>query len=788
MQNDSRRWWDLPAAFFLLACLMVVAFRLGDTDWTENLDIVSTTTLLGCLLGLALGYSSFRRWPAFLIAAGYTLTILPWQLTAQIKGGVAWLERVSSLGGRLWAGLQAFFQNQPLTDPLPFLTNMVVLFWLVSLIAGYNLTRHGRPWQGVLVAGVAMVVIDIYHHELGRGGFGMAVFIIFALLLLTRMYFLTNAKRWEEQRVSMDTDTGWSFGRGALVTAVLLVLLAWNVSTVAKAFTPATRERREVVNMWRIMRQRFENITAPLRGSVPVPVEYYDEEFSLGTGAVLSDDPVMTVSPDIAIRIGVNYYWKMRTYDRYLNGRWYSTLEQIKGMEPGDPSINIGPLRGRMAVRFRFRTLRNMSMLVAPSLTLAVSRPVTLVYGPADGEAIDLVAVEIDPMLREGETYEVYARVSAPTVSQLKTAGSDYPEWVKDAYLQVPITMPESIKNLALEITEGLETPYEKAAAITAWLRENIRYSAVIPAPPEDVDPIEWVLFTEKQAFCNYYATAEVLMLRSLGIPARWAVGYAQGTYNEEKRHYEVLARDGHAWPEVYFPGYGWIEFEPTASLPEINRPSGDNASSQSPLFDPTGGTFLNDPRDRSLEEDPRLGVDLPGGESGTRAIIEPLTALVLVAFLLIVAAVLFLIRRAQRDPSKSLPTLLERAVLRRGWRAPALLRLWSSYTRLSPIERAFIAVEWSTRLMGGKISEGLTPTEQLKALVAVLPAGEVQGSRLLDEYQRAIYSPHPANLEAARQASRALIWLAFTARLKKIGESILFGGAKSKTASGWDV
>jgi transglutaminase-like putative cysteine protease len=788
MKKRPPRWWDLPAAFFLLSCLMVVAFRLGDTRWTENLDIVSTTTFLGCVLGLALGYSTFKRWAAFLIAAGYTLTIPAWQLTAQMKGEVAWLERLSSLGGRLWTGLQTFFQNQPLTDPLPFLANMVALFWLVSLIAGYNLTRHGRPWQGVLVAGVAMVVIDIYHLELGKGGFGMAVFIIFALLLLTRMYFLTNARRWEEAHVSVDHDTGWSFGRGALVTAFLLVLLAWNVTTVAKAFTPATRERREVVNMWRILRQRFENITAPLRGSVPVPVEYYDEEFSLGTGAILSDDPVMTVSPDIARRIGVNYYWKMRTYDRYLDGRWYSTLEQIKGMEPGDPSINIGPLRGRMAVRFRFRTLRNMGMLVAPSLTLAVSRPVTLIYGPADGDAIDLVAVEIDPMLRAGETYEVYARVSAPTVSQLKTAGSDYPGWVRDSYLQVPVTTPESIKNLALEITRGLETPYEKTVAITAWLRENIRYSAVIPAPPDDVDAIEWVLFTEKKAFCNYYATAEVLMLRSLGIPARWAVGYAQGAFNEEKKLYEVLAKDSHAWPEVYFPGYGWIEFEPTASLPEINRPSGDNASSESPLYDPTGGTFLNDPRDRSLAEDPRLGVDLAGAESAARTFIQPLTALTLVVSLSIVAAILFLIRQAQRDPRKALPVLIEKAIHRRGWRTPALLQLWVSYTRLTPIERAFLAVEWTTRLMGAETRDGLTPTEQLKEMVKVLPAGEAHGSRLLDEYQKAIYSPHPADLLAARQASRALIRMALITRIKKFGEAVLFGGTKSKAASEWDI
>jgi len=775
MVKRSQRWWDLPAAFLLLASLMTVAFRLGDTEWTEDLNLVATTTFMGVLLGLAFGYSQFKRWTVILLAAGYTLTVPVWQLTALMQEDVAWLERLASLGGRLWTGLQIFFQNLPLSDPVPFLTNMVLLFWLVSLIAGYNLTRHGKPWLGVLIGGLALLVIDIYHPELGQRGLAMAFFIIFALLLVTRVYFLTNSKRWKQEHASVETDTGWSFVRGALVTVILLVLLAWNVSNVAKAFTPATRERHEVVNLWRSLRQRFENITAPLRGSVLMPVEYYDEEFSLGTGAILSDELVATIDPSITRRLGINYYWKMRSYDLYLDGRWYSTLDEIEGHKPTDATIKHGNLSGRVPVSFRIRTERNLSMLFAPTVPTAISRPVTLIYGPAGEDAIDLVAIEIDPMLRAGELYELNTRVAAPTVAQLKAAGTDYPDWVLDKYLQYPIQTPESIKDLALEITAGLETPYEKASAITAWLRENIQYAPVIPEPPRDVDAIEWVLFSEKKAFCNYFSTAEILMLRSLGIPARWAVGYAQGELDEEKEVYEVRAKDSHAWPEVYFPGYGWVEFEPTASLPDINRPSGDNASTESSTFDPTGGMFLNDPRDRSLEEDPRLDVEL-GGAGAAGAIIRPLTALILVSVLLVVAVILFLIRQGQRDPHKALPVLIDRIFRRRGWQTPALLRLWAGYARLLPIERAFVAVEWATRLMGGPIKEGLTPAEQFAALSSVLPQGASHGERLLDEYQKAIYSPHPADLQIARQASRDLLNLAVRSRLKMLGEFILSG------------
>ncbi len=781
MLKNNQRWWDFPAAFFLTACLMTVAFRLGDTKWTENLGIVTTLTMLATILGLVLGYSRFKGWLATLFAIAFTLFFIPWQLGLLITGDVQWTERLISIGGRIWNGFQLFLKNQPLTDPLPFLTNMAVLLWLVSIIAGYNLTRRGRPWLGLVISGITLVVIDIYHPELAKGGFAMGVFVIFALLLITRIYFLTNSHQWQEQHITVDSDTGWSFGRGALVTAVLMVLLAWNITTVAKAFTPATTERQDVLNFWSSLRQRYENITAPLRGSVPVPVEFYSNEFSLGTGAILGDQPVMTVDPSITRRLGINYYWKMRSYDRYVAGVWISTADQVEQLTPTDPSLQYGDLQGRLPIRFHFRSDRNLSMLFAPSLPLTVSRPVTLIYKPGDSESIDVSAVEIDPILRAGESYEVYSWISAPTTAELKAAGSDYPAWLTDTYLQLPFNLPDSIKKLALEITDGLTTPYEKTSAITAWLRKNIEYSAVIPTPPVDQDPIEWVLFTEKKAFCNYYATAEVLMLRSLGIPARWVVGYAQGQLNEQKGYYQVLEKDSHAWPEVYFPGYGWIEFEPTASQPAIDRPSGDNASSTNPFFDPTGGTFQNDPRDRSFEEDPNA--NRLTGNSGTqpKSFLSAGTAVILVSVLLLIAAALFFIRLGKRDPHKAFPVLLERALHRRGWRTPTLLRLWASHVRLLPIERAFVSVEWVTRFMGGPPNLSLTPSEQAAALMQRLPQAEPYASLLLEEYQKAIYSPYPADLEAARQASRDLWKLAVKTRLKNAVEFLLSGQPQPK-------
>jgi hypothetical protein len=83
-------------------------------------------------------------------------------------------------------------------------------------------------------------------------------------------------------------------------------------------------------------------------------------------------------------------------------------------------------------------------------------------------------------------------------------------------------------------------------------------------APPEGIDGVDYFLSVARVGNCTNFASAMVVMLRSVGVPARLAAGYLSGEWNEANKTSTVRAKDYHAWPEVYFPGYGWIEFEAT--------------------------------------------------------------------------------------------------------------------------------------------------------------------------------------------------------------------------------
>ena len=118
-------------------------------------------------------------------------------------------------------------------------------------------------------------------------------------------------------------------------------------------------------------------------------------------------------------------------------------------------------------------------------------------------------------------------------------------------------------------------TPYDRARAIEQYLR-TFPYTLQLPPPPLDRDVVDYFLFDLQKGYCDYYASAMVVLARAAGLPARLVVGYAPGTFDAQRALYVVTAADAHSWAEVYFPGIGWIEFEPTAGRAALERaPSG---------------------------------------------------------------------------------------------------------------------------------------------------------------------------------------------------------------------
>lgn len=174
--------------------------------------------------------------------------------------------------------------------------------------------------------------------------------------------------------------------------------------------------------------------------------------------------------------------------------------------------------------------------------------------------------------LTKKQIYEADSLVPIVSANQLRNSSQTYPEEIRKRYLTLPETIPQRVLELAAKLTADVTNPYDKAKAIEAHLR-TYPYSLDVSAPPADMDVADYFLFDLKTGYCDYYATSMIVLARMVGLPSRLVIGYSSGVYNPFTAEYIVRELNAHSWVEIYFTGFGWVEFEPTANQPAITLP-----------------------------------------------------------------------------------------------------------------------------------------------------------------------------------------------------------------------
>jgi transglutaminase-like putative cysteine protease len=771
----KKRWWDPLAAALLVIALLTATGRLIATEWVEHLSLVYTLVILGTAAGLALGQSTFPPVLAFLVAATYGAFAVPWQLgrtVAHLSDDALWGDRMVVLASRLMHTLVRFVQQEPVHDPALFLFAMAALGWTLSVHAGYALTRRASPWRVIVPPGLAALLIQTSDLYRPRGIWYLAGYFLFALTLVARVTFLRLRRDWEADHARVPPLIGLDLSYAMVGVVVVLILLAWSAPTMADVL-PAAKEIWDRATA--PLERRSEKLFASLRRQGPTitAADYYGEEFSLGRGRELSDGLVASVQAPPP-GPGVRYYWRARAYDNYEDGRWQTeALTVTEQVRPGSQTLRFPPLEGRRTLTFTFTSPDPLMTLYVPPQPREVSRRATFDLAVNPDGTVDVASVHASPPLGAGETYVVRSSIADVTISELRDAGTEYPAWITERYLDVPPTVTDRTRGLAEQIAAEAETSYDTVAAVTRYLRANIEYSETITETrPEEQEPLDWFLFDTRVGFCNYYASSEVILLRVLGIPARLAVGFAEGEHQRGTSTYLVLEKNAHAWPEVYFPGLGWVEFEPTVSEDPIRRPLGEiETEDGGRLRVPPGGDTEDRWRERLADLEgmdelaPGEGVTASSGESWftTRQLIGMgLGALGLAVLVLAVRA-----RRRGRMPA--LPVLVELGMKRIGWRPPDFLRRWAHRARMTSMERAYAEIDRSLERLGAAAGPADTAAERAAALTRLLPDGSSMVSILLDHYQAAIYGRRTVKDEGIEDAAHALRRLAWRRRLIRL-------------------
>ncbi|HSB02811.1 MAG TPA: transglutaminase domain-containing protein [Anaerolineales bacterium] len=753
LPSQPSRWWDWPAVILLFVLLETAAARLVDTTWTPFLHLIEGFTYIGFALGAALGYSRFQRGTARWLTFFYMLIMLPLQWTLVIAQEESLEGKLASVAGRLYYATSAFVERHPVQDPIFFVAIMSIAFWIISSWSVFTLVRSQNYLGAVLPAAIGLFVIQGYDNTIPSRLWFLAVFTFLALLLLGRLQFLKNKSSWRERHIFLSPDNSFDLTSSMAVMAGLLILVAWSIPASVSGLNSAVRTWNRVTRPWHEFTQRMENavsaLESPNRGK---PTEFYGTDLKLGLGFPNSPSVMFTVHvPDLPLeQQPPRYYWRGRVYDHFANGDWSAT-----GTKPED--YFPAPEQQQAVARFAFQIGESrMSLLYAPSQPVWVSRSGTRQVSPTDLQDKEVLSWLASPALLPGETYQVESLVKNPTTEQLRGTGTEYPGWITNKYLQLPEDFSPRIAALAKDITATANTPYDKASAITNYLRQTIKYAPTIQRPPRGQDALEWVLFDYKQAYCVYYATSEVLMLRSLGIPARMAVGFAQGSVvtvdvgpGQQPRvipgTYVVMRNNAHAWPEVYFPEIGWVEFEPTAGQAPLDRPL-------PPQEQTDANNLANKPRTEDNQEAP-IEPDTGSVDAPVTPETRFLPLYILLPFLVVCAALtIFLSRRFSFEAR--VPVFLRLTLERTGIDVPIWVVRWESWVKLSPIEKAFESINSALRLLDQAAPVHITPIERAAKLTRILPDQADQIKILLDEHQTSLYTSRIGDVTQARRAA----------------------------------
>ncbi|HEY6291955.1 MAG TPA: DUF3488 and transglutaminase-like domain-containing protein [Terriglobia bacterium] len=223
-------------------------------------------------------------------------------------------------------------------------------------------------------------------------------------------------------------------------------------------------------------------------------------------------------------------------------------------------------LAARPATAVRYR------VLLEPVSTevLFVAGRARQVIAPVRFLLVDRTGSLLDPDRVPGPfAYEVVSDLGLPSARELREDSAGANERVTAEYLELP-RLDARIAGLARQITAGSGNDFDRAVSVQDYLQGHYAYTLDLP-PVEPTDPVSSFLFQTKRGNCEFFAAAMAVMLRSLRIPARLVNGFEMGTYNPVGKDFVIRGRDAHSWVEVYFPGHGWLPFDPTPAGSETD-------------------------------------------------------------------------------------------------------------------------------------------------------------------------------------------------------------------------
>lgn len=564
-----QEWASVVLGFL---CLGVATWSIEQAKWIEPQPSLTLVLSLAVLASLLLTKSRISNWATHLLMIVLGLAVMVWQ-----SAGLFASTQVRSALHSWWYTVSGFQINE---GTVYFAMFLIFVTWVIGFVSTWFILCRRNVWVAVAL-GTVTILVNISNLPRDYYYF-FPIYLVVAVLLIGQGNLAKQDDAFRKQ--------GFSYAYQG-ISYLLAAVLCISVLTVSAAWVipAAAVDQAGIVTsggMLREMsaREHWFNIFADVRSKWSL-IESSDQETLLFRDPVDSSRTVRFV-----ITSDRSGYWRTRRYDTYHSWGWTSSVTFDHELNPGmtaqrteTPSetelltytvesklkTDIVLTGGELVsadIPVLLQTL-SASESVASSPTSSTDQSTATKAGRIGGEAADVVAVVSPQLLAPYKRYTVVARLTAATPDELSRAGEDYPPWVTHHYLQLPDSLPERVRQEGQKVALGIETPYDTVVAVKRFLDEY-KYDRTTETSHGGADAVDSFLFNEREGNCVDFASSMVVMLRSVGVPARLCTGYLRGELDRDTGNLIILGLHYHAWAEVYFPGYGWMEFEPTPSSP----------------------------------------------------------------------------------------------------------------------------------------------------------------------------------------------------------------------------
>ncbi len=516
----------------------------------------------------------------FAVVATVVGNLLSWWRRARPWPLVKPVLAICAIGGFVWFIATVSHTATP-GDISTVESPLAVLFAWVLCTHAFDVPARRDVAYSLAGSAALMAVAAAQSVDLSLGVYvvAWAAFGIFGLVAMWQSMSGTGGIPWATLGVA---------GTAVLVVAVLVVVVlpAPRVST-SLIFPSASGDSSPVDSP--------SNLTD---GSASLPAHAANPTGRIGVGGFLGfakslDTGVRaSLGNEVVMRVRATHpsFWIGQTYDTWNGQSWSESVptsgKGILKLETGSP-FDILPEEGQQLAPTGTTDIQTFYLAQSgPNLVFHADQAERVyiqsraLYLTSDG------AILSSASMGAGTIYTVVSDTTTPTDTQLRASTAATPAGhpanmplsptQQMRYTQLPHPYPR-VAALTRQITDtpaSVDT-FDKVEAIEQWMSSHVHYTTDIPPLAPGADSVTSFLFGTRQGYCEQISTATVVMLRSLGIPAREAVGYVPGSYDPITDLYDVHANDAHAWVEVWFPGYGWQNFDPTAVVPLANPTPG---------------------------------------------------------------------------------------------------------------------------------------------------------------------------------------------------------------------